>query len=184
MTMVALAPRRWAACLAGAALIAACSSADEPQEEVIAPEPELTGNPVMTQAPDGGALTPGEWVIGEDALTAHARFGPAGGEPVFAMECDVATQALTLSRAVAAPADAGGEQTFILDAGGQRASVDMAPAGGEPPMLRAEINKAMPIFQAFQPLDNVITVAGPDGEVLRMQGAPGIQRVIEACSRT
>ncbi len=173
-----------------AALLAACSSAEEEdgteQAAAIAPAPELTGNPVMTRAPDGGAMTPGAWEIGEDALNAFARFGTPGSEPLFAMECDVATQTLSLTRAGEAGAQGAdtGERTYILEAGGQQASVDLAPGGGVLPLLTGQINPAMPIFQAFQPLANVITVTGPDGAVLRMQGAPGIGRVIEACSRT
>lgn len=172
-----------------AALLAACSSPEEEdgaeQAAAIAPAPELTGNPVMTQAPDGGAMTPGTWEIGEDALNAYARFGTPGSEPVFAMECDVATQTLSLTRAVATEAEGetGGEQTYILEAGGLKASVDLAPGGGALPLLTGEINRAMPIFRAFQPLTNVITVTGTDGAVLRMQGATGISRVIEACAR-
>ncbi len=167
--------------LAAAALVAlgGCSQAADEPEPIATPAPELTGNPVMTEAPDGRPMTAGEWAIGEDASGAHARFGPPASEPVFAIECDTASQELVLSR----PGGAEGEQTFVLAAGGERARVDMEPTGGDLPMLRAEINRAMPIFAAFSELDNVITLTGPDGEVLRMQGAPGISRVIEACAR-
>lgn len=173
---------------AAAALVAlaGCSRGEEEDgaDTLAAPTPELTGNPVMTEAPDGSPMTPGEWVIGEDANGAQARFGPPASEPVFAMECDTASQSLTLTRAGGVEEGAAEtEQSYILEAGGERARVAMAPTGGQLPMLRAEINRAMPIFANFSQLGNVITVTGPDGMVLRMQGAPGIRRVIEACSQ-
>jgi len=182
--MIATLPRCPALCLV--VLLAACSSGEDAAEETAqaGPAPTMTSNPVMTAAPDGSPITPGTWEIGEDARNAHARFGPPGSEPVLAMECDVASQRLTLTRAGDAGAQAGGEQTYILEASGMKASLDMAPATSGLPMLEAEINRAMPIFQAFEPVDSVITVTGPDGDVLRVQGAPGISRVIEACSRT
>jgi len=166
--------------LAGAAcaLAAGCSS---PEDETAAPAPEpvLTGNPVATQASDGGPMTAGEWMIGEDANGAHARFGPTNSEPLLAMECDAASQVLTLTRAD----EATSGQTYILEAGGMRASLDMVPAGGDLPIQMAEINRTMPIFQAFAQPNAIITVSGPDGGALRLPGAPGIARVIEACSR-
>ncbi len=161
--------------------LAGCSRDNQDGDDAVAdrPEPVLRGNPVMTQAPDGSPMTPGEWDIGEDASGAHARFAVPGNEPVFAMECDAVTQSLTLSRADASP-DA---QAYVLEASGQRARVDMEPTRGALPMQRAAINKEMPLFAAFSNLGTVITVTGDDGETLRLPGAPGIRRVIEACSR-
>ena len=56
------------------------------------------------------------------------------------------------------------------------------PTGGELPMLEEEIDRDMPIFKQFAETGTVITVTAPDGEALRLPGAPGIARVIEACS--
>ena len=164
--------------LGGACALAGCSS---PEDEAVtpAPEPVLTGNPVTTEASDGSAMTAGEWVIGEDANGAHARFGPTNSEPLLALECDSASQVLTLARA----SDAISEQAYVLEAGGMKASVDMEPAGGDLPMQTAEINRAMPIFRAFAQPGAVITMSGPGGARLLVPGAPGIARVLEACSR-
>ena len=172
-------PARYALCLAAGALPASCASPEDEEAVARDPSPALTANPVMTQAPDGSPMTPGEWVIGEDALGAHARFGPPASEPVLALECDAGAQVLTLARA----GEAAGGQTYILEAGGQRARLDMAPTGGELPMLQAEVNRTMPIFRAFAQPGNAITVTAPDGAVLRLPGAPGIGRVIDACAR-
>ena len=157
-------------------MLAACSSAED--AETPAPQPSLTPNPVMTAAPDGSAITPGEWFIEEDGDGAQARFGTMGSEPRVTMNCDRATRTLTLAYA----GDGEGQQTYILDAGGEQASLDMTPTDGEVPMLSAEINPMQPVFRGFSQLGSVIEMTAPDGRVTRMPAAPGISRVIEACS--
>jgi len=174
--------RQAATLLPACALIAACSSSEEPDASGPTPEPTLTPNPVMTAAPDGSAMTPGEWLIEENGDGAQARFGPVGGEARFAMVCDRATRTLTVTQAGDAATGTEGEQTYILEAGGRQARLDMTPTGGEPPMLRAAIDRTQPVFQGFAQLGSAISITSPGGEVLRMPGAPGISRVIEACS--
>lgn len=161
-------------------LLAACSSSAEDEatpEDVTAPV--LATDPIG-EAPDGSALAEGEWFIEEDAAGASARFGPPASEAILSLVCDASTQTLSLTRA----GEAEEMQTYVLEAGGTAARVDMTPTGGELPMLRAEFNPGMAIFREFAESGNFITVAAPDGGLLRLPAAPGIARVIEACSRT
>ena len=159
-----------------AALLAACSSPEEERSAPRDPAPAL----LPTSAPDAAMLSPGQWTISEDADGAHARFGPSENEPVLALECDAGTQALTLMRA----GDADEPRSYVLEAGKEKARVNMAPGGGELPMLEAEINGALPIFEQFAQKGNIITVTAPEGDNLRLPGAPGIARVLNACSRS
>ena len=159
-----------------AALLAACSSPEEEGRAPRDPAPAL----LPTSAPDGAMLSPGQWTISEDADGAHARFGPSASGPVLALECDAGTQALTLTRA----GDADEPRSYVLEAGKEKARVDLAPTGGELPMLEAEINGALPIFDQFAQKGSIITVTAPEGDNLRLPGAPGIARVLDACSRS
>ena len=107
-----------------------------------------------------------------------ARFGTMDGAPRVTMECDRATQMLTLTQA----GSAEGRQTYVLEADGQRARLDMDPVGGGVPVLSAQIDGTQPVFEGFATTGRVITITSADGEVLRIPTAPGISRVIDACS--
>ena len=158
----------------GALALAGCG--DNSADEAAAPEPVLTPNPTPTAAADGGALTPGSWQIGEDASGAVAAFGEADSEPLLTIACNNATGALTMRRAGTA---AG---AYTVDAGGTAAKVDMAAAEDALPMVEAAIDPGAPVFAAATDPAATLSITSPAGDTIRVPGAPGLRRVIEACS--
>ena len=158
----------------GLLVLAACG--DSGSGDTAPPQPELTQNAAPTVAADGGALTVGEWTIGEDAAGAHAMFGEANSEPRLVFACDSATHVLSMSRA---GSEAG---AYVVEAGGQAARVDMATAGAEMPEVSAAIAPGAPVFAAATDPANTLSITSPGGDTIRMPGAPGLRRVLEACS--
>lgn len=161
-----------------AGLASSCSSEPEGAEEAAVPEPVLTQSPVPTAAPDGSPLTPGSWNISENAEGTTAMFGEQATEADLSLTCNRASGAVTLTLASSnAEAD-----TYIIEAGGQAASLDMQSTGGELPQMTAEIEPAAPVFQGFTQENGVITISSADGsDVLRVPSAYGIYRVFAAC---
>lgn len=161
-----------------AGLASACSSEPEGTDDAAVPEPVMTQNPVPTTAPDGSPLTPGSWNISENAEGTTAMFGEEATEADLALTCNRASGAVTLTLASGnAEAD-----TYIIEAAGQAASLDMQPTGGELPQMTAEIEPSAPVFQGFMQENGVITISSADGsQTLRMPSASGIFRVFAAC---
>ena len=158
----------------GAIALAGCL--DNSAEEATAPEPVLTQNAAPTTAADGGALTPGSWQIGEDASGAVAAFAEAESEPILTVACNNATGALTMSRASTA---AG---AYTIEANGIAARVDMTAAQEMSPMVEAAIDPGAPVFAAATDPAATLSITSPGGDTIRVPGAPGLRRVIEACS--
>lgn len=172
--------RHFATLACAAALLSACNSAEEPaetEEAPAAPAPVLTTAAVPTAAPDGTALVPGAWSVGENAEGASASFGEAGAAPAMTIACNSASRAVTLTRAGAGSAPAA----YVLEAGGTAARLDMVPTGDGAGMTAA-IEPAMPVFAGFSAESGVIAITSPDGEKLQYPAYPGIRRVMEACS--
>ena len=161
-----------------AALLASCNSAeDSPDEAATPPAPALTTAAVPTASPDGTALVPGTWSVGEDAAGATATFGEAGAAPALVLACNTQTRAVTLTRAGAGTAPTA----FVLEAGGQAARLDMVPTADGTAMMAA-IEPALPIFAAFSAADTAISLTSPAGEKLQYPTNSGIDRVLDACS--
>lgn len=167
---------------AGAALLCACSSADEPVAEespAALPTPVMTSTPTPTVAPDGSPLALGSWNINESGTGASAGFGPDGGEALLLVTCDAASKTLSLAVSNATP----GNQTFVVEAGGTAARLDMVADGNTAlPRQVAQIAINAPVFGGFVMPGGVIEVSQPGGATLRVPSAPGIRRVFEACS--
>lgn len=157
--------------------LAACSNAEE-REEAPQPTPELAPEPVRTEAADGSPLTPGSWNVEENADGARASFAEPGGEPLLVLRCDRARKALTLERA----GDAAGEGgAFVLDVGGQRARVDMAPGSGTITGYSAEVDGTMPLFAAMGDPAETIRLTAEGTPPLTLPTHAGIPRVLESC---
>lgn len=164
--------------LAGTAL-AACSAPDEDAAAVAEPMPELTQAAVPTTAPDGTPLAAGEWWIEESASVASARFGPADSGALLSLSCDNAARVLTMM--VSASPDEG-PQTFVLQAGGTAARLDMVPAAEGLPMMSAAIDPAQPVFAGFAQSGAVISIGDADGSsIARIPATSGVSRVLDAC---
>ncbi len=162
-----------------AALLAACdSAADGPGGEAAAPTPALTTAPTPTAAPDGTALVPGSWTVGEDQSGARATYGVAGAAPALTLACDLATKRVQLTLAGAGD----GPQAFVLEAGGQAARLDMVPAADGAGAMTAAIEPGLPIFAAFWQADTAIALTSPTGVKQQFSTHPGIDRVIAACN--
>lgn len=161
-----------------AGLASACSSEPEGSDEAAVPEPVMTQNPVPTAAPDGSPLTPGTWNITENAEETTAMFGEEATEADLVLTCNRASGAVTLTLA----SGNTGADTYIIEAGGQAASLDMQPTGGELPQMTAEIEPTASVFQGFMQENGVITINSADGsQALRVPSASGIYRVFAAC---
>jgi len=167
-----------AASLAG---LAACNSADEPVAEDTAaavPAPVMTSTPTPTVAPDGSPLALGSWSINESGTGASAGFGPSDGEALLLVTCDAASKTLSLAIGNATP----GNQSFVVEAGGTAARLDMVADGNTAlPRQVAQIAIDAPVFGGFVVPGGVIEVSQPGGATLRVPSAPGIRRVFEAC---
>ena len=162
--------------LIAALLLAACNSAEEP-DEAPTPTPRLTTQAVPTTSAEGAPLTAGSWTIEETAGGASAAFGEAGRQAALVLVCTRNTGAVTLSR----PGAGQEPQTFTLQAGDQRAAVQMSTTSEPRPALEAQIDPTQPIFAAFIDRGESIEIGAPGAAALRIPGHPGISRVIEAC---
>ncbi len=141
------------------------------------PTPALTSNPQPTADAEGNELTAGQWFITENASGATAMFGAANTEPLFTIACRGGSGPLVVTRS--APPDAAG--TYSISAGASSASVAMRDSGGELPMIEGTLAVGNPVLQALAQQGASGQVTGPDGDVLRIPGAPGLRRVVEAC---
>ena len=168
--------------LSAAAMLAACSSADEPvesEETVEAPAPQLTSTPVPTQAADGSPLAAGEWSINESGTGASAAFGLPGENAQILLTCQREGNVMSMSLA----GEAEAMQSYVLESGGTAARLDMLPGSDDAlPMLSAEIARDAPIFGGFVQAGGTIEISSPQGAVLRVPASPGIRRVFEACA--
>ncbi|TIX50473.1 hypothetical protein [Alteraurantiacibacter aquimixticola] len=163
-----------------AALLSACSSADEPAEEAApeTPAPVLTNSPTPIAAPDGSPLAPGSWSINESASGASATFGQADTDPLVNITCNRESNGLTLS--INTPKL--GSQAWVIEAGGTAARLDTMSNGEVVPYQVAAIALDAPVFGGFVQPGGTIEMTGPAGEVIRLPTAPGIRRVFEACA--
>lgn len=162
-------------------MLAACSSADEPaaEEAAATPTPQLTSTPTPVVADDGSPLTPGAWSINESASGASASFGLPGENAQVVITCNRADS--TMAMVVAGSGE--GMQSYILEAGGTAARLDMMPDGDlDLPSMSAEIARDAPVFGGFVMPGGVIEITSPRGAVLRLPGSSGIRRVFEACA--
>jgi hypothetical protein len=157
-------------------LITGCNSGEDAAAP--SPSPSLTTQAVPTASADGQPLSEGEWSIEETATGATASFGSAGSEPLLRIVCDRDAGAVTLIRI-----GIGDEaQIYTIEAGAQRAAVQMSPSATGVPAMLAEIDPTQPIFAAFSDPAQTIEISGPDAPALRMPGRTGINRVMQACS--
>ncbi len=164
-----------------AAMLAACNSSDEPAAEEVAaaPTPQLTSTPTPTVADDGSPLTPGQWNVNESASGASASFGVAGEDAKLVISCD--RESNTLAMVLAGEAD--GLQSYVLEAGGTAARLDMMPDGDlNLPSLSAEIAPDAPVFGGFVQPGGVIEITSPQGATMRVPTSTAIRRVFEACA--
>lgn len=164
-----------------AAMLAACSSSDEPaaEEVVEAPTPQLTSTPTPTVADDGSPMTPGQWSVNESASGASASYGAAGQDAQLVISCNRADKVLAMTVA----GQANGAQSYILEAGGTAARLDMMPDGDlNLPSLSAEIARDAPIFGGFVLPGGVIEITSPQGATMRLPTSTAIRRVFEACA--
>jgi hypothetical protein len=164
-----------------ASALAACSSGEDAEqaeeEQAVAPEPAPATATPADPAEDV-PLAEGSWQIGEDARGTTAMYGGEATEPLLSLSCRSATNTveLVLSGGGDAP------DTYIVDSGGQAASLDMQPEGEQLPTMSAEIEPSAPVFQAFVREGADITISSADGEErLRVPSAPGIEQVFEGC---
>lgn len=170
-------PRHLLALGITAALLAACNNTEDaaPADEVAAPEPVLTQAPTPTAAPDGSALVAGSWNVNENPEGGRAVFAEDGMEPKISINCRAIDGTVTLDIASASQTP----ETWRLDAGGEAARVDMAPAENG---LSAEIEPGLAIFHAFAATGGVVALTSPAGERMQFPTHPGISRVLDACS--
>lgn len=171
--------------------LAACDSQEQPpgesEEDYAAraggsgaepsPTPTLTSNPQPTADPQGNAVAAGQWFITENASGATAMFGEANTEPLFTIACRDGSGPLVVTRSAAA--DAAG--TYTISAGESSARVAMRDSGGALPMIEGTLSVGDPVLQAMAQQDATGSIVGPEGDVLRVPGAPGLRRVVEAC---
>ncbi len=168
------------ACATG--LLAACSSADDAEQDTAseaAPAPVLTSTPVPAAAADGTPLAAGVWAISEDGSGASAAFGLPQSDALLVIACETATRQLTMSL----ESDLPGAQSFVIEAGGAAARLDMMSDTNDAlPYQAADIARDAPVFGGFVQPNGVISITYPGGNVLRVPTAPGIRRVFEACA--
>lgn len=164
---------------AGPALLAACSDSDtvEPADDAATPAPVLTSTPAPTAAPDGTAIVAGSWTINEDAIGARGSYGQENAEPTLSLTCNSATKMLGMIIA----STASEEQAWRLDAGGEAARIDMAPAGEGVPEMVAWLDQNLAIVNALGEQDAAFMLTAPDGAQYQFPTHPGLRRVIEAC---
>lgn len=162
-------------------LLAACNSAEDAEAngamQDAPPAPVLTPAPVATSAPDGTALEAGEWNITEDADGARAVFGAPGAAPLLRIACAPSNRTLQMAIASSAP-DA---QAWRLDAAGEAARIDLAPADGAAAEISGTVDQGLAIIQALGMTEQVFTLTSPDGQPRQFPTHPGIRRVIDSC---
>lgn len=164
------------------ALLAACDSAETPEEEVAERPPvEFTPAPTATAAPDGTALASGTWDVNEDARGARAVFGEAetGGETgtELMIACDAATREVTLVRMDPAT----GPASYAIEAGGEIARLDMVPVEEGSGAMMAEIDPTLAVFANFSAPGQIFSFTNEDGMKVQYPTHPGISRVLYAC---
>jgi hypothetical protein len=155
--------------------LCACSQGEE--ADAPSPSPSLTTQALPTTSAGGEPLAPGQWTVEETANGASASFGETGGEPVLRLVCDRDAGTLTLIRIGQGDAP----QTFSLEAGTQRAAVEMEPTQTGTAGMLAQVDAGQPVFAAFADPAGTIAIAAPGQPALRLPGHTGISRVIEAC---
>lgn len=155
--------------------LAACSQGEP--TDAPSPSPSLTTQAVPTASADGEPLAPGQWTVEETANGASASFGETGSEPVLRLVCDRDAGTLTLIRI----GEGDAPQTYSLEAGGQRAAVEMEPTQTGVAGMLAEVDASQPVFAGFADPAGTIAMAAPGAPALRLPGHTGINRVIEAC---
>ena len=164
---------------AGIALTA-CGDAPEEEAEAIAaaePAPVLTPAPTPTAQGNAPVAMPGAWTVNQNPTGGFAMFGQEGSDPSLSIDCDTATRAVTLSMS----REASGPEAWRVDAGGQAARIDMAPVDGPFPLVAAQINPSLPIFDGFGEQGRSMLLTSPEGTVLQFPTDPGIRQIFAAC---
>lgn len=162
-------------------LLAACNSgtgSDTADETVETPEVVLTTSATPTAAPDGTALVPGAWTVGEDASGVLASYSEEGMQPSLRMSCARgSTQMIvTLASSVAST------EAWRLDAGGEAARIDFSPVGGGVQEIAAQVDQGLAIIHAMGAEGQAFMLTAPDGTPYQFPTHPGIRRVIQACT--
>ncbi|MXO71370.1 hypothetical protein [Alteraurantiacibacter buctensis] len=159
--------------LLAAAVLAGCSSAeDAPAAAASAAAAQI---PAAAGAP---AEAPGEWQVNEDASGVKASFVGTDGKSLLAMNCDMATTAVTLAIANPTP----GNTAFVLQAGGTAARLDTVADGNTAdPHQVAAIERQAPVFVGFIQPGGTITVTQPGGPSITVPSTSGLGRVLEGC---
>jgi hypothetical protein len=122
-------------------------------------------------------LTPGTWSWRGGAGRSLAQFGPLGASAIFALSCDAAARAVTLSRA----GSTGAATAMLFTTSFGTFTLAAANGGGEPPAIVARTGAADRHLDqlAFSRGRFLVDVAG--SERLVLPAWPEVARVIEDC---
>ncbi|AKM06567.1 hypothetical protein [Pelagerythrobacter marensis] len=141
-----------------------------------APTPPPVAQPVYENWMDAPA-TPGDWHLRTTDGRSQAVFGPASSEAAFALTCNPAQRAITLTRA----GSAGGEATMHIRTETRQRTLSASIAGRELPTIAATLPANDPLLAAMAFSKGRFAVETPSLPTLYIPAWPEMTRVIEDC---
>ena len=174
-------PAPFLAIVSLAVLVVACVPASRPPEPAApTPIPRPVPRPLPV-APVQGAdwrdwpLTPGTWSYRRDERGSIALFGPAGGDAVLTLRCDLGARRLYLSRAgtVATP--------LTIRTSTMLRSVAVQPTGGVPAYVAATLATGDTLLEAIGFSRGRFVIEQAGAPTLVVPAWAEIERVTEDC---
>ena len=170
---------------AAAAVLALASCVPKPEPEK-APEPPPQRAPQAVQRPvpapppppnwADAPLTPGSWTY-RDAPSPEARFGPAGGDPLFLVRCDPGRRTVTLLRPGAGAGQPAMQVTTSTNSVQTAGVLQTAPLAG----VAVSLPASNPLLDSMAFSRGRFMVAVPGLARLIIPAWPEPARVIEEC---
>ena len=134
--------------------------------------------PVAAAPAPAEQSAPGTWQISQNQAAASASFLSPDGKALLAITCDVPSKVLSLAVSSMQP----GNQTFVLQAGGQAARLDtIADNNPADPHQMAAIAPTAPVFAGFSQPQGTIVVSQPGLSELRVPATTQIASVFAQC---
>ncbi|WP_338445507.1 hypothetical protein V5F89_10015 [Pelagerythrobacter marensis] len=170
--------------LAAAACIALASCVQPAPEPTPAPPPPPAPQPAPPPVAQpshenwmDAPATPGDWHFRTVDGGSQAVYGPASSEAAFALTCNRAQRAVTLTRA----GTANGETTMHIRTETREQTLSASRAGRELPTIAATLPANDPLLAAMAFSKGRFAVETPGLPALYIPSWPEVTRVIEDC---